>query len=126
MKEAGLAVGDMSVPCGEETVGRLAARHVVYGAGEAQTLFYAGHRPAGFFLLLEGRVDLVPERGRAVEVCGPAILGLHHLMESQPYPVTALAARGARLAFVPRRAAAPEPRRRTTDHSSEPTAERVR
>lgn len=125
MKEAGLAVGDMAVPCGEETVGRLAARHVVYGAGEAQTLFYAGHRPAGFFLLLEGRVDLVPERGLAVEVRGPAILGLDHLMESRPYPVTALAARGARLAFVPRRSAPPAPRRRTTDLSAEPAEGRV-
>ena len=86
---------------------RLAARCVPRTVGEGFTLFRAGERCSGLYIVLEGRVRVFrtsPEgREQTLTVEGPghAVAELP-LVDGGPYPASSVTAAPSRLIFLPR------------------------
>lgn len=91
----------------ERTLGALATRLVPRTVGEGFVLFRTGERPAGLYLVLEGRVRIFRTSGDgreqtlAVEGPGRPVAELP-LVDGGPYPASAVTMSPARLAFLPR------------------------
>ncbi len=86
---------------------RLAQRCVPRAVGSGFTLFRAGERCTGLYIVLEGRVRVYrtspdgKEQTLAVEGPGRPVAELP-LFDGGPYPASAVAAAPSRLAFLPR------------------------
>jgi CRP-like cAMP-binding protein len=76
---------------------------------EERTLFRQGDDPVGLYILNSGAVMLTmtSPQGQelvSIEAAPGSLLGLPGLVGEQPYTLTAKAAAGAQLAFIPREA----------------------
>jgi CRP/FNR family cyclic AMP-dependent transcriptional regulator len=91
----------------EPVVERLAGRCVPRAVGEGFTLFRAGERCSGLYVVLEGRVRIYRtapdgrEQTIAVEGPGRPVAELP-LFDDGPYPASAITTAPSRLAFLPR------------------------
>lgn len=92
---------------GDAVLERLAARCVPRAVGEGFTLFRAGERCAGLYVVLEGRVRIYRtspdgrEQTIAVEGPGRPVAELP-LFDDGPYPASAVTMAPSRLMFLPR------------------------
>ena len=116
MSKAIRTTHNLVLPCPQEVAARLAFGQPSYNAGVGQALFYAGHTPVGFFVLLAGNVRLMGP-GHTLTAQAPALLGLHHYLECRPYPATATVSGPCRVAFVARGVPPFKFWRRTTDRT---------
>jgi CRP-like cAMP-binding protein len=90
-----------------ELVQALEVRATPIPCDEERILFRQGDPPIGLFILLKGEATLsmTSEHGEPIMITQAAagsLLGLPGLIGNQPYSLTAIARRGARVGFIAR------------------------
>jgi CRP-like cAMP-binding protein len=90
-----------------ELVHALEIRATPIPCDEDRVLFRQGDPPIGLFILLNGEATLsmVSENGEPIiitQASAGSLLGLPGLIANQPYSLTAIARRGARVSFIAR------------------------
>jgi CRP-like cAMP-binding protein len=91
-------------PCSPAEARRWATGGVAFSPGEGQVLLYAGHRPFGVYVLLEGRLRCLKTKGGRTRVMGrieaPATVGRGLLRTGLPSPVTIQTSGKTRVVFL--------------------------
>lgn len=94
--------GGIVFPIDTATIDALLAKCGTSTYRQGQTLFYEGHIPVGFYILVRGRVAFsrVPRDEDGESVAETAVLGLEALLNDAAYPATARAVEDCEVAFV--------------------------